>query len=75
MSLSIDPCTLEKAAAILNDGIKNGSFKVISAWRGLNGAFTNEPGLRNLGEQHLKVINGDKGSAAKTLFQLTELIR
>lgn len=75
MELSVDPCSLDRAASMLNEGIKLGRNDIFSLSRVVGNNFTEEPGLRNLGEQHGRVISGEVGSALQTLRELRRLIR
>ena len=75
MTIAIDPCTLDHAIGVLEKNATSGTQKVLSTAKLLRGDFTNEPGLRMLGEQHCQVINGETGSAMQTLRQLRHLIR
>ncbi|MDU7287728.1 MAG: hypothetical protein E7L40_09210, partial [Corynebacterium kroppenstedtii] len=74
MELSVDPCSLDRAASTLNEGINLGRNDIFSLSRVLGNNFTEEPGLRNLGEQHGRVISGEVGSAVQTLRELRRLI-
>lgn len=75
MELSVDLCSLDRAASTLNEGINLGRNDIFSLSRVLGNNFTEEPGLRNLGEQHGRVISGEVGSALQTLRELRRLIR
>ncbi|QRQ65394.1 hypothetical protein I6J23_02740 [Corynebacterium kroppenstedtii] len=74
MELSVDPCSLDRVISILNDGVFLRGKSFLSLYRGLESSFTEEPGLRNLSEQHTKVISGEIGSAVQTLRELRRLI-
>ena len=74
MELSVDPCSLDRVISILNDGVFLRGKIFLSLYRGLESSFTEEPGLRNLSEQHTKVISGEIGSAVQTLRELRRLI-
>ena len=60
---------------MLNEGLKLGRNDIFSLSRVVGNNFTEEPGLRNLGEQHGRVVSGEVGSALQTLRELRRLIR
>ena len=74
MELSVDPCSLDRVISTLNDHAILRGKNFLSSYRVLENSFTEEPGLRNLGEQHAKVISGEVGSALQTLRELRRLI-
>ena len=75
MAISIDTCSLDRALEFLENGNDISGGKYILYSKKLSGDYTGEPGLRMLGAQHCRVINGETGSATHTLRQLRQLIR
>ena len=75
MSITIDPCELDRAIKILRHSVNQGMQQSFTSAKPLSGEFTEEPGLRELGRQHALVINGGVGSAAHTLKELRHLVR
>ncbi len=75
MAISIDTCSLDRALEFLENGNDISGGKYILYSKKLSGDYTDEPGLRMLGEQHCQVIDGETGSAMQTLRQLRHLIR
>ena len=75
MSITIDPCELDRAINVFTKNAQFGFGNPLSMLKSLRGEFTEEPGLRELGRQHALVINGGVGSAAHTLKELRHLVR
>ena len=75
MAISIDTCSLDRALEFLENGNDISGGKYILYSKKLSGDYTGEPGLRMLGAQHCRVINGETGSATHTLRELRQLIR
>ncbi|MEJ4113625.1 hypothetical protein V5S80_09300, partial [Corynebacterium kroppenstedtii] len=61
MSVTIDPCELDRAINIFTKNAKYFGRRSYFNERGMDGEFTEEPGLRELGRQHALVINGGVG--------------
>lgn len=75
MNIQIDICSLDRTCDVLDSSLDSTSASLMSSRKESCSSFTNEPGLRMLGEQHCQVINGETGSAMQTLRQLRHLIR
>lgn len=75
MTISIDVCELDRAIVVMGESVKRFSSRSIITEKEVHGDFTEEPGLRELGQQHAQVITGDVGSAIQTLKQLRRLVR